>query len=66
MISSFFYVGIIKILNALMLSLNVFSTLGFGDIPVKGFAKYLTVVEGFIGWFLLSIFSVALISQIIQ
>jgi len=66
MISSFLYVGIIKILNALMLSLNVFSTLGFGDIPVEGFAKYLTVVEGFIGWFLLSIFSVALISQIIQ
>ena len=66
MIFSFIYVGIIKILNAIMLSLNVFSTLGFGDIPVRGFAKYLTVVEGFIGWFLLSIFSVALISQIIQ
>lgn len=60
------YIALIKVLNALMLSLNVFSTLGFGDIPVKGFAKYFTVIEGFIGWFLLSIFSVSLISQIIQ
>lgn len=62
----FLYIALIKTLNALMLSLNVFSTLGFGDIPIKGFAKYFTVIEGFIGWFLLSIFSVALISQIIQ
>jgi len=63
---SFIYMGVIKSLNALMLSINVFSTLGFGNIPVEGVAKYLTVIEGFMGWFLLSIFSVALISQIIQ
>lgn len=66
LLSSFLYMGFIKSLNALMLSVNVFSTLGFGNIPVEGVAKYLTVIEGFIGWFLLSIFSVALISQIIQ
>jgi len=56
----------IRIGNALMLSLNAFSTLGFGEVPVKGIARYLTVIEGFVGWFLLSIFSVALISQILQ
>ena len=55
-----------RVFDCLTLSLNAFSTLGFGEVPVKGIAQYLTVIEGFVGWFLLSIFSVALISQIIQ
>ena len=56
----------VRLIDSLTTSLNAFSTLGFGEIPVRGIAKYLAVIEGFIGWFLLSIFSVALISQIIQ
>jgi len=56
----------IHILDSITLSLNVFSTLGFGQIPIKGIPRYLAVLEGFIGWFLLSIFSVSLISQVIQ
>lgn len=56
----------IHILDSVALSLNVFSTLGFGQVPLKGIPRYLTILEGFIGWFLLSIFSVSLISQIIQ
>ncbi len=60
-----YYVGL-RVLNSFTVSLNAFSTLGFGEIPVQGLARYLAIVEGFIGWFLLSIFSVALISQIIQ
>ncbi len=60
------YLIIIRILNSLMLSINTFSTLGFGNIPVQGGARYIAILEGFIGWFLLSIFSVALISQILQ
>ena len=56
----------LRTLNSLFLSINTFSTLGFGDIPVKGIARYLAILEGFIGWFLLSIFSVSLISQILQ
>lgn len=55
-----------RLFDAFFLSINAFSTLGFGDIPLRGAAKYLAIAEGFIGWFLLSIFSVALISQIIQ
>lgn len=55
----------IRVLDAITLSINAFSTLGFGDIPVKGIVRYLTILEGFIGWFLLSIFSVSLISQIL-
>ena len=56
----------IKALNSIFLSINAFSTLGFGDIPVQGFSRYIAILEGFIGWFLLSIFSVSLISQILQ
>ncbi len=57
---------IIKMLNALMLSTNTFTTLGFGEIPIKGIARYLAIIEGFIGWFMLTIFSVSLISQLLN
>ena len=60
------YVLIIRILNAVTLSLNAFSTLGFGEIPTKGLARYVTIVQGFVGWFLLSIFLVSLIGQILN
>jgi hypothetical protein len=53
----------LSFVNALTLSLNAFTTLGFGNIPTHGLARYVCVVQGFIGWFLLSIFTVALISQ---
>tara|TARA_A100000171_G_scaffold40018_1_gene40029 strand:+ start:103 stop:1944 length:1842 start_codon:yes stop_codon:yes gene_type:complete len=56
----------IKVLNALMLSINTFTTLGFGEIPIKGLPRYLAIVEGFIGWFMLTIFSVSLISQLLS
>tara|TARA_R110001592_G_scaffold101038_3_gene286144 strand:+ start:683 stop:2536 length:1854 start_codon:yes stop_codon:yes gene_type:complete len=56
----------IKLINALTLSLNTFTTLGFGDIPTKGFPRYLSIIQGFIGWFMLSIFSVSLISQLLN
>lgn len=56
----------IRGLNSIVLSINAFSTLGFGDIPVNGISRYITILEGFLGWFLLSIFSVSLISQILQ
>ena len=57
---------LIKFLNALTLSINTFTTLGFGEIPMKGIPRYLTVIQGFIGWFMLTIFSVSLISQLLN
>ncbi len=60
------YILLLRVLNSVVLSLNTFSTLGFGDIPVKGISRYLAIIEGFIGWFLLTLFSVSLISQILQ
>jgi len=55
----------LTLLNSLTLSINSFVTLGFGHIPTRGFARYLCIIEGFIGWFLLSIFTVALINQVL-
>ena len=55
----------VSLLNAFTLSVNSFTTLGFGNIPTHGIAKYFCVLEGFIGWFLLSIFTVALINQVL-
>jgi hypothetical protein len=57
---------IIKMLNALMLSINTFTTLGFGEIPIRGLPRYLAIIQGFIGWFMLTIFSVSLISQLLN
>ena len=57
---------LVKILNALMLSVNTFTTLGFGEIPIKGFPRYLAIIQGFIGWFMLTIFSVSLITQLLK
>ena len=60
------YLILIRSMNSLILSVNTFTTLGFGDIPVTGISRYVAIIEGFLGWFLLSIFSVSLISQILQ
>ena len=60
------YVLLVRCLNAITLSLNAFSTLGFGEIPTKGLARYVTIIQGFVGWFLLSIFLVSLIGQILN
>jgi hypothetical protein len=60
------YTLLLKMLNALTLSLNAFTTLGFGNIPTKGFSRYVVIIQGFIGWVLMTIFSVTLISQLIQ
>lgn len=57
---------VIKFFNALTLSINTFTTLGFGEIPIKGIPRYLAVIQGFIGWFMLTIFSVSLISQLLN
>jgi hypothetical protein len=67
-VKPFFYLlggFLISLLNAITLSLNSFITLGFGTIPTRGAARYVCVLQGFLGWFLLSIFTVALINQVL-
>ncbi len=50
---------------AITLSLNSFITIGFGNIPTRGVSRYACILEGTLGWFLLTLFSVALISQLL-
>ena len=57
---------VLRILDAFMVSLNAFSTLGFGGIPFQGVARYLVVCEGLVGWLMLTIFSVSLIGQLLR
>lgn len=52
-------------LNAFTLSANSFVTLGFGTIPTTGLARYVCVLQGLLGWFLLSLFTVALINEVL-
>ncbi|MEI9919537.1 MAG: hypothetical protein WDO14_12130 [Bacteroidota bacterium] len=54
-----------SLLNAMALSLNAFITLGFGNIPTTGVARYVCVLQGALGWFLLSLFTVALLNQVL-
>lgn len=56
---------LLSFINAFTLSLNSFVTLGFGIIPTTGLARYVCIIQGFMGWFLLSLFTVALINQVI-
>lgn len=55
---------LISLINGQMLSLNAFVTLGFGRIPTSGLAKYACIFQGFLGWFLLTLFTVTLINQV--
>lgn len=56
----------IRLLDCIALSMNIFTTLGFGSTEMTGVPMYLTVIEGFIGWLLLSFFSLSLISQLVN
>ena len=53
-------------MKKIVLSINAFSTLGFGQIPVGGFTKYVAIIEGFVGWFFLSIFLVSILNQMMN
>ncbi len=62
------YVLVVKFFNSLIMSLNSFVVIGFGALPEEDekFAMYLSIIEGIIGWFLLTIFTITLLSQVLQ
>jgi len=62
----FIFVLLIKFLNSFMLSLNMFLAMGFGKTPENRAPMYLTVIEGLIGWLMITIFSITLLSQLLQ
>ena len=68
-LSLFIYFAIvllIKFINSFMLSLNMFLAMGFGKTPENRAPMYLTVIEGLIGWLMLTIFTITLLSQLLQ
>ncbi|HDO27362.1 MAG TPA: two pore domain potassium channel family protein [Bacteroidetes bacterium] len=65
-ISFVIYILVVKFINSFILSLNSFVVIGFGTLPEKGLAMYLSIIEGIIGWFLLMIFTITLLSQVLQ
>lgn len=62
------YAVIVRIFVSTMLSLNSFVVVGFGSLPEedRSIAMYLTIIEAIIGWFLLTIFTITLLSQVLQ
>jgi hypothetical protein len=62
------YVLVVKFFNSLIMSLNSFVVIGFGALPEEDekIAMYLSIIEGIIGWFLLTIFTITLLSQVLQ
>ncbi len=62
------YVVFVKFFNSLIMSLNSFVVIGFGSLPEEdtSIAMYLSIIEGIIGWFLLTIFTITLLSQVLQ
>lgn len=43
------YLLTLRSLNSLILSINTFTKLSFGDIPVVGISRYVAILEGFFG-----------------
>ncbi len=62
----FAFVFLIKFINSFMLSLNMFLAMGFGKTPENRAPMYLTVIEGLIGWLMITIFTITLLSQLLQ
>jgi len=62
------YVLVVKFSNSLIMSINSFVVIGFGSLPAadERIAMYLSIIEGVIGWFLLMIFTITLLSQVLQ
>lgn len=57
---------IIKVLDTFYYSLITFSTVGYGDCTPTGFLKFIAAIEGFIGPFMLSYFTVAFARKILR
>lgn len=56
----------LRVPQGLFISVNAFSTLGFGSLPLRGLCKYLAILEGLIGWFTLSLFSITYVNILMR
>jgi hypothetical protein len=56
----------VKFINSFLLSMNMFVSLGFGKTPEQIIPMYISIIQGFIGWFMLTVFTITLLSQMLQ
>lgn len=56
----------VKFINSFFLSINMFVSLGFGKTPEQTIPMYISIIQGFVGWFMLTIFTITLLSQMVQ
>lgn len=52
--------------KSMLISINAFSTLGFGQLPLQGLTKYIAIIEGLFGWFTLSLFSITFVNILLR
>lgn len=61
-----FFVLVVKFVNSYLLSTNILVSLGFGKTPEQVIPLYISIIQGVLGWFVLTIFSITLLSQMLQ
>jgi hypothetical protein len=60
------FLSAVKFINSFFLSINMFVSLGFGKTPEQIIPMYISIIQGFVGWFMLTIFTITLLSQMVQ
>jgi hypothetical protein len=65
-IAGLFVVLLARIPVGLLVSVNAFSTLGFGQLPLRGVTKYVAILEGLVGWFTLTLFSITYVNILLR
>lgn len=54
------------ILKSVMVSINFFVTLGYGGVQANGKMKYIAIIEGLVGWFVLIMFTSCMLTKYIE
>jgi hypothetical protein len=62
----FVFVVLVKFINSYILSMNLLVSLGFGKTPEQIIPLYISIIQGVVGWFVLTFFSITLLSQMVQ
>lgn len=65
-VNAFSYYLVYNIFHALLLSINAFLTLGYGELTANKRLRFVYVLEGVLGWFLISFLTACILAETIQ
>jgi hypothetical protein len=65
-IYSFSYYLFYNICHALLLSLNAFLTLGYGELTASSRLRFIYVIEGVLGWLLITFLTACILAETLQ